>query len=62
MATRINPSFNSFQEKILKGKSFNDGLKPADILKVIVGDWIKNLKESDREYYLRIIEKTEKKD
>jgi len=56
MAKRINPTFNTYQERIISGKSENDGLEPASIVKVIVGAWIKNLSDKDRKYYLELCE------
>lgn len=56
MAKRINPTFNTYQERILNGRSENDGLEPASIVKVIVGEWIKNLSDKDRKYYLELCE------
>lgn len=53
---RINPTFNTYQKRIIDGRSENDGLEPASIVKVIVGDWIKNLSEKDRKYYLELCE------
>lgn len=57
MATnRVNPTFNNYQKRILDGRSENDGLHPANLVKVIVGEWIKNLPEKDRKYYLELSE------
>ena len=54
---RVHPTLNEYQKKIVTAMAFNDGIDPASIVKVSIGDKIKKLTDSEREYYLKLYDK-----